>query len=54
MIVQSLGYKKLYIQLFFLYIYRIYILLPLLKMVVVMSELLYLGGLMDKDVVQYY
>ena len=54
MIIRSMGYKTLYIQLCFLYIYRIYILLQFLKMVGVAIELLCFVGLMDRGVVQYY
>ena len=54
MIIRSMGYKMLCIQLGFLYIYRIYILLQLLQMVVVAIELFYLVDLMDRGVLQYY
>ena len=54
MIIRSMGYKMLCIQLYFLDIYRIYILLQLLKMVVLAIELLYLVDLMDRGVLQYY
>ena len=49
-----MGYKMLCNQLCFSYIYRIYILLQLLLMVVVATELLYLVDLMGRDVEQYY
>ena len=54
MIIRSTGYKTLHIQLCFLYIYRIYILLRLLSMVVAAIELLYLVDIMDRGVVQNY
>ena len=52
MIILSTGYKMLCGQLSFWCICRIYILLQLLLMVVVAIELLYLVGLMGKDVEQ--
>ena len=54
MIILEMGYKKLYFQLSFWYIYRIYILLQLLKVGEVKIELIYLARLIEKDVEQCY
>ena len=54
MIILNMVFKKLYIQLSFWYIYRIYILFQLLKMGEVKIELFYLVGPMETGVEQCY